>query len=102
MNRLDERRNTAERALRRAGSHTGPSSHALEKQIGALMNRLVGSPQQYAVRAMGPFVQAPLRIVSTVNQLRQLAAMVTAPHMAVAQAAWKAAGEIVRGIERGS
>jgi hypothetical protein len=101
MNRLDERRNSAERALGRAGSHTGLSSHALEKHIGVLMNRLVGSPQQYAARAMGPIAQAPLRIVNTVNQLRQLAAMVTAPHMAVTQAAWRAAGEIVRGIERG-
>lgn len=61
------------------------------------MNRLVGTPQQYAARAMGPIAQAPLRIVHTVNQLRQLAAMVTAPHMAVAQAAWRVAGEIVRG-----
>lgn len=51
---------------------------------------------------MGPIAQTPLRIVNTVNQLRQLAAMVTAPHLALAQAAWKATAEIARGIERGS
>jgi hypothetical protein len=101
LNRLDGRRRDADRALERAGGHTGRSSQALEKQIGALMHRFAGSPQQYAARAMGPIAEAPLRLIRTVNQIRQLAAVVTAPHMALAQAAWRAASEIVRGIERG-
>lgn len=67
------------------------------KQIGALMNWLMGSPQQYAAKAMGHITQAPLRIVGTVNQLR----LVYDAAPAVAQAAWRAAGEIVRGIEPG-
>ncbi len=102
LNRLDGQRRDADRALERAGGHTGRSSQALEKQIGALMHRFAGSPQQYAARAMGPIAEAPLRLIRTVNQIRQLTAVVTAPHMALAQAAWRAAGEMVRGIERGS
>jgi hypothetical protein len=81
MNRLDERRNAAEGEVGRASERPGPSSRALQKQIGALMHRLAGSPQQYTAKAMGPIAQAPLGMINTVSQLRQLATLVTAPHM---------------------
>jgi hypothetical protein len=97
--RLQDRAIKADRALEGARAQAGPSSTALEKQIGGLMQRLTGAAQQHAARAMGPMAQAPLQMIQTINQVRQLAMMVKAPHLALAQAALQATVRMVRGME---
>jgi hypothetical protein len=97
--RLQDRGIKAERALDVAGAQAGPSSSVLERQIGGLMQRLTGGVQRHAVRAMGPMAQAPLQMIQITNRVRQLAAMVTAPQMSLAQAALHAANRMVRGME---
>lgn len=97
--RLQDRGIKADRALDQARAQAGPSSAALEKQIGGLMQRLTGVAQRHAVRAMGPMAQAPLQMIQKVNQVRQLAMMLKAPHLALAQTALQAAVRMARGVE---
>lgn len=97
--RLQDRGMKAERALEGAQAQQGPSSNILEKQVGGLMQQLSGAAQQHAARAMGPMAQAPLQMIQTVNQVRQLAMMVKAPHLALAQAALQTAVRMARGME---
>lgn len=98
MIRLRERSFVAESALDRSRSER--SATDLERQIGGLMQRLGGATQQHVGRALGPMAQGPVKLVNTVNQIRQLAVMVKAPYLALAQAALQIAQQLARGMEQ--
>jgi hypothetical protein len=86
LNEVNRRSQAADGALSRARMGGGVSSQVLQQQVGGLMQRLGGMAQKYAVQAMGPIAQAPMKAVS---QAQQIAALVKAPHIALAQAALK-------------
>jgi hypothetical protein len=90
VRRLDELRTTPGPA---------PSPRALEVEIGSLIQKAATQAERLAGRSLGSLAEGPRELLERagMKQLRQLAFMVKAPHLAVARQAWDLAIKLARG-----
>ncbi|MDB4950449.1 MAG: relaxase/mobilization nuclease domain protein [Gemmatimonadetes bacterium] len=86
----------------RAAPPSKRSPQQIETELGALMQKAAVQARQVATGTLGPAAAGPQQLLDRtgIKHVQQLAAMVKAPHLAVARAAWDLAAGLARGDQR--